>query len=296
MAPTGLRGGPKLLCSTNNQASTVSTMEISKVAEKWKRAISEETISQHGRDCGMTKRMRTVTPFRLACVLIDAFATHNVETIADIERHFIAMTGKSLEYKLFYKQLAKSSFAEFMRLVLCNMLGHLVLDVLRPKPGSALSKFDDILLHDGSSLSVAKALAEHYPGRFTNHSPAAVELHATMSLPRDAVVSISLTPDTTGERAQLPDPLTLVNKLLIADRGYEDRSWFAGVIAAGGSFLVRCKAKANPFVEQCWIDGGVVRGFSGKNLKEFMNKLRGQSADRGCAAVIRGAMCATAWC
>lgn len=242
-------------------------------------ALDESTITQLAKTAGILQRERIVTPHRLAISLICALSTQRIETIADLRRRFTGMTGISVEYKPFHKQLAKEGFADFMREVLCHLMGQLVVDVLRPKPGSPLAKFDDILLHDGSSFAIHNALAERFPGRFTKHSPSAVELHATMSVPRDTFVRITLTPDTAGERAQAPAPETLRNKLIIKDRGYEDRQEFADIMAAGGSFLVRCKANVNPLVETCWVDGERIRQFSGMNLKSFRKKLAGGDAD-----------------
>ena len=71
------------------------------------------------------------------------------------------------------------------RQVLCHLVSSLAMRVLEPIPGSVLSRFDDILLQDGSSLAVHDALAHRFPGRFTAVSPAAVELHVTMSLFED---------------------------------------------------------------------------------------------------------------
>jgi len=166
-----------------------------------------------------------------------------------------------------------------MRKVLCHLMSKLVLDVLRPRPGSPLARFDDILLHDGSSFAVHEALAERFPGRFTKHSPAAVELHATMSLLQDAIIRVTLTADTEGERSQLPEPDTLRNKLIIKDRGYEDRERFAAIMAAGGSFLVRCKGNANPHVLWCRVGGRRIRQWSNRKLADFRSKLAGKDAD-----------------
>jgi hypothetical protein len=253
-------------------------MESSKVEQKLKSALDEATTTRLGRETGLTERIRVVTPHGLALSLIDAMAGQRVETIADVMRRFIDATGNSVQYKPFHKQLAKPAFSEFMRKVLCHLMSKLVLDVLRPKAGSPLAKFEDILLHDGSSFAVHDALAERFPGRFTKHSPAAVELHATMSLLQDTIIRVTLTADTTGERSQLPAAETLRNKLIIKDRGYEDRERFAEIMAAGGSFLVRCKTNANPFVEECRVDGRRIRPWCRRNLADFRHKLAGKDA------------------
>ncbi len=59
-----------------------------------------------------------------------------------------------------------------------------------------------------------------FPGRFKRVSPAAVELHVSMDLLSEALGHVTLTPDTFGERAELPEPGSLSGCLLLADRGY----------------------------------------------------------------------------
>ncbi len=253
--------------------------ESSRVDGKLKSALSEQAMNQLGRSTGFTERMRVMTPHRVALTVIGALATQTVETIADLERKFVAMTGCSVSYKPFHNQLSKPEFAEFMRKVLCHLLGELVVQVLEPVPGSPLELFDDIELQDGSSFAIADTLAGLYPGRFTKTSPAAIELHATMSILQDRIVRVALAPDTQGERDFLPEPRSLLRKLILADRGYEDRDYFARVDAAGGHFVIRCKGSVNPMVECCTLAGGPVRQFANRRLKEFRNKLHGQNAD-----------------
>lgn len=79
-----------------------------------------------------------------------------------------------------------------------------MLRVLEPVPGHALRRFDDILLHDGSSFALVDDLTDTVPRRLPMVSPAAVEVHATMSLLHDQATWVHLTPDTDGERQCLP--------------------------------------------------------------------------------------------
>jgi hypothetical protein len=53
-----------------------------------------------------------------------------------------------------------------MRAIMCLPIQKLVGSVLRPKPGSPLQQFDDIVLQDGSSFALSAALANVFPGQF----------------------------------------------------------------------------------------------------------------------------------
>lgn len=156
--------------------------QLSKIGAALARALDADTMMRMTRTSGFCQRMRSVTPQELVVAVIAAMATQSTETIADVQRTFNALTGRTLAYKPFHKKLAKPSFAELMRMIVGHLLDELVTEALRPMHHNALKLFDDILLHDGSSFAVHDALAGVFPGRRTTISPAAVELHATMSL------------------------------------------------------------------------------------------------------------------
>jgi len=257
----------------------VSSDKVGEIERKFKAVFDEASLTKLGLGTGFTERLRDITPYRLVLAFVSSMGSADIESIADVHRRFNEFNGLAVSYKPFHNQISKENFPEFMRQVLCSALANLAMSVLRPTAGSPLRQFEDILLQDGSSFAVANALAAVFPGRFTVHSPAAVELHATMSRFQDSVVKVVSAPDTRGERDFLPDPATLRRKLIVADRGYEDRDYFGRVDSAGGSFVVRCKANANPKVIECWTASGRARAFAGKKLSTFRNKLHGQNAD-----------------
>ena len=78
-------------------------------------------------------------------------------------------------------------------------------------------------------------MAEAFKGRFTTISPAAVELHCTMSVFSDNLETVVITGDAGSERHYLPEPYELTGKLLLTDRGYDSISYVDRVIEAGGS-------------------------------------------------------------
>jgi hypothetical protein len=254
-------------------------MECAKVLAKFNDLVDEPTLTKLGRTCGQAQRLRDIIPHRLALTFLAAVGAADVESLADVQRRFVELSGVQVSYKPFHNQVAKPQSAEFMRAIMCLAMHKLVDSVLRPKPGSPLQQFDDIVLQDGSSFALSAALANVFPGQFSAHSPAAVELHTTMSLLSDAPVRIALAAVTVGERDFLPDAASLRRKLILADRGYEDRNYFAAVDRAGGGFLIRCKANANPVIGTCWTSRGRVGAFAGRRVAEVRTKLAGESAD-----------------
>lgn len=257
----------------------MNEQELTKVYGLVQRTLEEDALNEMGRAAGFMVRARTATAYRVALSLICALAASKVETIADLHRAFVRLTGTDIAYKPFHDRLNRDAFAEFMRGVAGRFLAQLVARALEAVPDGVLEPFDDVLIQDGSSHAVHDALAEEFPGRFTKVSPAAIELHATMSLLNDQPVDISLAPDVVGEREFLPEPADLASKLLLADRGYQDIAYADAVRQAGGSFIIRCKNNLNPVVCTATAGGRRLRGAQGQNLRDLRDRLKGRDAD-----------------
>ena len=258
----------------------MNEQQLISIVRQFQGALGEKELTEIGRDTGFTERLREVTPFRLALATIGAMACGRVETIADIQRSFRAVTGSKVAYKPFHKQLAKETFSLFMLVVFESLLGRLALRTLAPVPGHALRRFKDIVIQDGSSFAIHDALQSVFPGRFTATNPAAVELHATMSLLGGQPLRVSIAPDTQGERDFLPDPEELRGKLFLADRGYMDIDFCASLVAAGGSFIIRFSSSTNPTLVGGTIANRRLRPrMLGAKLKDCSKQFAGRSAD-----------------
>jgi hypothetical protein len=218
-------------------------------------ALSIDEVNQIGHETGQSERLRTVTPHRLFLATIAALAGRSVESLADLLREFNHQNDVTVAYRAFYKQLARPGFANFMEQMFAQLLKQLRVQTLTPEGQTAVSQFKDIVIQDGSSFALNKKLRDAFPGRFTKSDPAAVELHATYSGFSDEVSTVVLAPDAEAERQFLPEPSALRDRLLLADRGYPDVTYFEAVREHGGMFIVRLTRSHNPWVRAAWIDG-----------------------------------------
>jgi hypothetical protein len=244
------------------------------VVNRFKRTFGEETLNELGKLSRFCRRERTVTPHRLALSLIEMFASGPVKYIADLQRGFNALCASNVQYKPFHNQLAKRSFATFMRLLLSRLLNDLACKVLRFDSGSPFARFEQICLQDGTSFAVKRTLAEDFPGRFTTVSPAAVELHVNLELLSEGLNTIVLSPDSMAERQFLPPVEALTGCLLLGDRGYFGKKYLCALDAAGGAFIVRGPATMNPLIRRAWGPDGVeIKHFRNKHLKDVAGKL-----------------------
>jgi hypothetical protein len=241
--------------------------------------FDEPTIVELARASGFTQRMRTITPMRLVLAVLVALGTRRTETIADVVRTFNLLAEANVAYKPFHKQLAKDTFSTFMQGIVSHIITNVYARTLRAAPRSVLARFSDIVIQDGSSFALHQALRDVYPGRFKKKGPAAAELHATMSVFYDDVISVSLAPDTQGERDFLPPPEELKGCLFLADRGYQDIDYCAAVAQAGGAVIIRHQLQINPTLTQCFVDGRRIRRFAGRKLHEVLKTFRGSNVD-----------------
>jgi hypothetical protein len=187
--------------------------------------------------------------------VVSTLAGGRVESLADLLRAFNYQNGRTVAYKAFYNRLARVGFATFMRGMFDRLVVQLRVETLAPEGQTAVARFKDIVIQDGSSFALKPALRRAFPGRFTTSEPAAVEVHATYSGFADDVCAVQVAPDAEAERQFLPDPATLTDCLLLADRGYPSVSYFEEVAAARGAFIVRLTRSHNPWVRRAWVDG-----------------------------------------
>jgi hypothetical protein len=248
--------------------------QLSMMADKFQWVFSEPLLNACGTDVKFWQRQRVITPFRLGLALTATCASQRVETIADLHCGFNAVWGTTITYKAFYNQVAKLHFADFARLMAERLISEMTLKVLGFEKGRAFGEFRHIVLQDGSAFAIHDGLREVFPGRFKAVKPAAVELHTTMDLLCDAPTTVVLTPDTTNEQAFLPEPPSLRDSLLLADRGYIDLHYLRRVKDAGGFFLLRAKAGMNPQVVEAFReDGKRLCSLRNKRLKTIQARL-----------------------
>lgn len=246
---------------------------VIRYANALRSVLGFQPLLMRSREIGHCQRLRDVTPQRLVCALLEALGSLRVTTIADILRTFNAQTGLSTRYKPFHNRLAQPEFPRFMKQLYLDILRKLSQNVMRASTREPLGRFTDIVVQDGSSFAVHDALAETFGGRFTKVSPAAVELHACVSVFQDQVLNAQLAPDKDAERDFLPEPKDLAGKLLLADRGYPSLEYFEQVVAAGGFFLMRATSNMNPRVHRVRGPGGRLPRFEGYRLRDIMRWL-----------------------
>jgi hypothetical protein len=247
--------------------------KISAVVDQLKEAMGRGSLRQLGEESGFVIRRRTITAERFVPSLLKTLGSRRVESLADLLRDFNSDHGATVFYKPFYEKLDTPCFPRLMRGVLQSMLDTLCLQALTPLRDGPFSRFRDIRLQDGTSFALHGALAKAFPGRFTEVSPAAVELHCTMSLFEDNLCRVTITGDAECERHHLPDPKELEGVLIMGDRGYDGTDYMEAVDEADGFFLIRGRKSLNPYVVCIHARGTRYREFEGEPLNVVLRRL-----------------------
>ena len=257
----------------------MSLSELNRIGTILKQALAVPTVNDLGRMTGQARRLRTVTPHRLFLAVVSALAARRAETLADLLRVFNHQQGVRVAYKAFYNRLARPGFEAFMRAMCGRLMRDGRLQTLEPDGEQAVAQFRDIVIQDGSSFALKRALRDVFPGRFTTKGPAAVEIHATYSGYADDVTAIHLAPDCEAERQCLPEPRSLAGCLFLADRGYPSVSYFTAVQAHEGAFIIRLSTAHDPYVTAAWQQGRRLPVARNLRLSRFLARHAGVSVD-----------------
>ena len=208
-----------------------------------------QELAQTARTCGFMERVRRLDPAKLATSLICSLAGGKVDSIAGLLRCYNDDHGSAVDYRAFHDRLSSPHFSTFMLSLLEDAAKRLALSALDWSSSQPLRQFRDIVIQDGTSFALRDGLVDQFPGRFSAVSPAAVEIHVTMSLKQDTFTAATITPDSLSERNYLPSPETLRDCLLLADRGYDGIPYLSAVDSAGGFYNVRIRSIHDPIVE-----------------------------------------------
>ena len=109
---------------------------------------------------GFMKRIRAIKPLELVTSLVAALSKSHVSSINEIVRQFNGMRlseDEFVAYKPYHNQLSKQAFPEFMKLITEQSMATLLPQ--EHEIPERLKQFKQVILHDGSSLTVHPELA-----------------------------------------------------------------------------------------------------------------------------------------
>ncbi len=248
--------------------------QLTMMANKFQSVFDASRLNERGNQLEFCRRQRQITPFRFGLSVVASMAAQEVQSIADLQRHFNALWDAEVSDKACYQQLAKASCASFLLTSLRDIMGKLTRKVLGFEAGQALSECKRMVMQDSRSFALHDALSHVFPGRFTAVKPAAVALHCPMDVLQDAPLTLVLSPDTDSEHDDLPAPERLQGALFLADRGSLALTSLRDVDRHGGFLLVRGKAGWNPrVIDALREDGKRVKSCQERDFQAIITTL-----------------------
>jgi Transposase DDE domain len=235
--------------------SGYSGVSIQSIARLLRQYFSEESLNELCRKVGFVLRQRMFSAFSFVSTLLWCMGSGDGATIADLHRQYNAHAEQPMAYSIFHRHLDRPAFLELTS-QLWTEVNSSLLRRINPRLSEKFAGFRDVLLHDGSSFAVNSELKEVFPGRFTTTSPAAVELHATFSIRSSTFVNVTIAADSESEVHFRPDPEQLNGIILVADRAFQDFSYFQKIHINGGSYVIRGKESSKPIILEAQDEKG----------------------------------------
>jgi IS4 transposase len=239
--------------------------------------LPRRRIERIADEVGLTKRRRKVQVHALFWSLVLGFGTGRERTIASLRRAYERATGCQLVPSAFYDRFT-GPLVKLLKIVASRLLANVAEPAHRL--AGPLAAFRDLVITDSTVIRLHDLLAKVFPGSRTNHTKAALKMHAVISATGKGPRSIRV----TAERAH-DGPIFTVGKwvkdrLLLFDLGYFRFQLFSCIQRNGGYFIVRLKKSADPVVvalNRRWRGRSVP--MLGRRVSEFVSKLERQSID-----------------
>src|SRR5262245_30529592 len=126
---------------------------LTEVSARLKEVMRPSALRKLGENSGFVLRQRVITAERVVPSLIKALASFRIDSIANLARDFNFDHGEAVHYKPYYQKLNTPCFPRMMKGLLETMLAKLYLPVLEPLRGGPFARFQEILIHDGTSFA-----------------------------------------------------------------------------------------------------------------------------------------------
>lgn len=234
--------------------------------------LSATEIRERAKACGAFVRLRKIDPFQFVLSLVFGFGLGPERTLAGLRRAFLTISGAGLAPSAFYSRFSAE---------LVNLMADLAAKVVARAAGTRYElagpfrALAGLLAVDSTILRLRDLLADAFPGSRTNHSKAAIKLHAVMSATAWGA-SIKITAGRASDVRALRIGRWVKNKLLLLDCGYFSYALFESIRMQSGFFIAPLPARVNPSVRGVAIGPA---GAVGKKLRETVAHFRGRLLD-----------------
>jgi len=227
--------------------------------------LSPVRIDALARELGVVKRQRKVRATVLVGVIVLGFGCGVRRSLAGMRRAYHRCTGQALAPSGFYAR-----FTEELVLLLKRLVEEVMaeLQVRSPRLTLSLRRFNQLLIADGSLVTLHSSLTSPYRGVFTK---GAAKLHVVINAIGRNACNVELARGSRQDVKILKIGPWVAGKLLLLDLGYRKGSLYKNIADHGGYFLIRKKETCDPIVADA--------PWSGARLSTLLAKFEGKPID-----------------
>lgn len=205
--------------------------------------LPSRTLPRLAREHGLPRRERKVRATSSFWALVLGFAGGRRRPLAGLRRAHEETTGTSLAPSAFYDRFTPS-LVRMLKAVVARLLAK-VATPTRALTGP-LAAFRDLVLTDATVIRLHALLERVFPACRTNHTKAALKIHAVISATSAGPRSIKVASERVHDGPVFRVGACVRDRLLVFDLAYFRFQLFSCMDRNGGSFIVRLKKSANP--------------------------------------------------
>lgn len=239
--------------------------------------LPAQRLWELARQTGFVVRARKIKPPAFLWTLVFGSSFGKERTIAGLRRAYETATGTRLVPSAFQDRFDES-LVRYMKAVVDLQLDRTA--EVDCALGGVLESFKEVFATDSSVVRLHDLLAGPFPGCRTNHTKAALKLHAVMNVNGRGAKSFKITSERANDGKTLQAGKWLKDRLILFDLGYYRYQLFDCIRRNGGFFLSRLKVNANPTivaVHRRWR--GATVPLVGERLQDVVSRLQREEID-----------------
>jgi putative transposase len=239
--------------------------------------LPRRTVDQFATDAKLVQRRRKIDALAFFWTLVLGFGTGEQRTLAALRRAYQLATGVQLVASSFYDHFTPA-LVRFLKAAAGFVLAQ-VAEPVRALRGP-LAHFRDLVVTDSTVIRLHDLLEKAFPACRTNHTLAALKMHAVLSVLGAGPRSVRVTSERVHDGPVFQVGPWVKDRLLLFDLAYFRYQLMSCIRRNGGFFIVRLKKNANPMIVALHLKW---RGRSvpllGERIQEVVQRLTRQAID-----------------
>ncbi len=239
--------------------------------------LPPDEIHRMAEQAQVVRRRRKLDVLAFFWTLVLGFGTGKQRTLAALRRAYELAAGVQLVPSSFYDHFTPA-LVRFLKAAASFVLSQ-VAEPVRALRGP-LASFGDLVVTDSTVIRLHDLLHKAFPACRTNHTLAALKMHAVLSVLGAGPRSVRITSERVHDGPVFQVGRWVRDRLLLFDLAYFRYQLMSCIRRNGGFFIVRLKKSANPLITALYLKW---RGRSvplvGERIQDVVQRLTRQVID-----------------